>query len=170
MTVPTDQFTQLAHRGQEAFSAAVRAWQNTLRSYPGAALSTEALSDVDATVDAAFDVAARVLDGQREFTKALVSIATQSFKAITEQATQVVDQAARAADARAKVDARVRQAEPRDEATREADVPAKADAPVRLAEPRDEAAGRTEPASGPTRAAPAAAPKRPRNGRRTDDA
>jgi hypothetical protein len=146
MTVPTDQFTQLAHRGQEAFSAAVRAWQNTLRSYPGAAPSTEALSDVDAIVDAAFDVAARVLDGQREFTKALVSIATQSFKAITEQATQVADQAARAADIH------------------------KADAPVRLAEPRDQAAGRTEPASGSTRAAPAAAPKRPRNGRRTDDA
>jgi hypothetical protein len=147
MTVPTDQFTQLTHRGQEAFSATVRAWQNTLRSYPGAIPSTEALPDFDATVDAAFDVAARVLDGQREFTKALVSIATQSFKAITEQATQVADHAARAAD-----------------------VPAKADAPVRLAEPRDQAAGRTEPASGSTRAAPAAAPKGPRNGRRADDA
>jgi hypothetical protein len=145
MTAPTDQFTQLAHRGQEAFSAAVRAWQNTLRSYPGAIPSTEALPDVDATVDAAFDLAARMLDGQREFTKALVSVTTQSFTTITEQATQVADQAARAAD-----------------------VPAKVDAPVRPAEPRDQAAGRTEPASGSTAAAPAAAPKRPRDGRRTD--
>jgi hypothetical protein len=171
MTAPTDQFTQLAHRGQEAFSAAVRAWQNTLRSYPGGAVpSTEALPDVDATVDAAFDLAARVLDGQREFTKALVSVATQSFKTITEQATQVADQAARAADVRAKVDAHVRPTEPRDRWAREADVPAKADAPVRPAEPRDRAASRTEPASGSTAAAPAAAPKRPRNGRRTDDA
>jgi hypothetical protein len=147
MSAPTDQFTQLAHRGQEAFSAAARAWQNTLRSYPGAAPSTEAMRDVDATVDAAFDLAARVLDGQREFTKALVSVATQSFKTITEQATQVADQAARAADVRAKVDA-----------------------PVRPAEPRDQAADRTEPASGPTGATPPAAPKRPRNGRRPDDA
>jgi hypothetical protein len=147
MTAPTDQFTQLAHRGQEAFSAAVHAWQNTLRSYPGAAPSTEALPDVDATVDAAFDLAARVLDGQHVFTKALVSVATQSFKTITEQATQVADQAARAADVRAKVDA-----------------------PVRPAEPRDQAADRTEPASGPTGATPAAAPKRPRNGRRPADA
>ena len=147
MTAPTDQFTQLADRGQDAFSAAVRAWQNTLRSYSGAAPSTEALPDVDATVDAAFDLAARVLDSQREFTKALLSMATQSFKTITEQATQVADQAARAAD-----------------------VPGKADARVRPAEPRDQAASRTEPASGPTGAAPAAAPKRPRNGRRPDDA
>jgi hypothetical protein len=144
MTAPTDQFTQLADRGQEAFSAAVRAWQNTLRSYSGAAPSTEALPTVDATVDAAFDLAGRVLDGQREFTKALVSVATQSFKTITEQDTQIADQAARAADVRAKVDA-----------------------PVRPAEPRDQAADRTEPASGPT---PAAAPTRPRNGRRPDDA
>jgi hypothetical protein len=147
MTVATDQFTQLAHRGQEAFSAAVRAWQNTLRSYPGAIPSTEALPDVDATVDAAFDLAARVLADQREFTKALVSVATQSFKTIAEQATQIADQAARGADVRAK-----------------------ADAPVRPAEPRDEAADRTEPASGPTGATQAAAPKRPRTGRRPDDA
>lgn len=147
MTAPTDQFAQLAHRGQEAFSATVRAWQNTLRSYPGAIPSTEALPDVDATVDAAFDLAARVLDGQREFTKALVSVATQSFKTITEQATQVAEQAARAAD-----------------------VSAKADAPVRLTEPRDQTAGRTEPASEPTRATPVAAPNRQRNGQRTDDA
>jgi hypothetical protein len=148
MTAPTDQFTQLAHRGQEAFSAAaVRTWQNTLRAYPGAIPSTEALPDVDATVDATFDLAARVLDGQREFTKAFVSVATQSFKAITEQATQLADQAARAAD-----------------------VHEKADAAVRLTEPRDQTAGRTEPASGSTRAVPAAAPKGPRNGRRADDA
>ena len=147
MTAPTDQFSQLAHRGQEAFSAAVRTWQNTLHSYPGAAPSTEALPDVDATVDAAFDLAARVLDGQREFTKAFVSVATQSFKTIAEQATQIADQAAR-----------------------EADVRANADATVRPAEPRDQAANRTEPASGPTGATSAAAPKGPRNGRRTDDA
>jgi hypothetical protein len=88
-----------------------------------------------------------VLADQREFTKALVSVATQSFKTIAEQATQIADQTARGAD-----------------------VPAKADAPVRPAEPGDQAADRTEPAGGPTGAAPAAAPKRPSNGRRTADA
>ena len=170
MTVSTDQFTQLAHRGQEAFSAAVRAWQNTLLSYPGAIPSTEAMADVDATVDAAYDLAERVLADQREFTKAFVSVATQSFKTIAEQATQIADQAAREADVRAKADAPVRPAEPRDQATQKADVPAKADAPVRPAEPRDQAANRTEPASGPTGATSAAAPKGPRNGRRTEDA
>lgn len=146
MTVSTDQFTQLAHRGQEAFSAAVRAWQNTLRYYPEAISSTEVLPDIDAAVDAAFDLAANVLADQREFTKALVSVATQSFMTIAEQATQIADQAARGADVRAK-----------------------ADDPVRPAEARDQAADRT-PASGPTGAAPAAAPKGPHNGRRTDDA
>ena len=167
MTVSTDQLTQLAHRGQEAFSAAVRAWQNTLLSYPGAISSTEAMADVDATVDAAYDLAERVLADQREFTKAFVSVATQSFKTIAEQATQIADQAAREADVRAKADAPTRLAEPREQ---EAEIPAKDDAPIRPAEPRDQAANRTEPASGPTGATPAASPKGPRNGRRTDDA
>jgi hypothetical protein len=140
MTVSTDQFNQLAHRGQEAFSSAIRAWQNTLISYPAAIPSTEALADADATVDAAYDLAARLLADQREFTKALVSVATQSFTTIAEQATQIADQAAR-----------------------EADVPAKADAPVRPAQPRDQAADRTEPAGAPTGAVPTGAPKRQRD-------
>jgi hypothetical protein len=168
VAAPTDQFTQLAHRSQEAFSAAARAWQNTLRSYPGATPSTEAMRDINATGDAAFDLAARVLADQREFTKALVSVATMSFKTITEQATQIADQAGRGTEVHPKAHASVRPTEPADLGTPEADVRAKADAPARPAE--QPAAVRTEPASGPTGAAPAAAPKRPRDGRRTDDA
>jgi hypothetical protein len=75
MTTTTDQFTQLAHRSQEAFFTAVRVWQNTLRPHPGATPSTEALPDIHPTVDRAFDLAARVLADQREFTKALASLA-----------------------------------------------------------------------------------------------
>jgi hypothetical protein len=137
-----------------------RAWQNALDSYPRATPSTEALPDVRATVEAAFDLAARVLAAQRELTKAFVSVATQTFKTIAEQVAQIADQTIWAGH-------------------READVSAKAGAPVRPAEQRDQRPGWTEPptgsngateTAGPDPATPAAAPKRPGNVRRPDDA
>jgi hypothetical protein len=155
MTVSTDQFTQLAHRSQEAFSTAVRVWQDTLRSYPGLTPSTDALPDVHATVDAAFDFAERVLADQREFAKALVSVGTQTFETIADQATQLATQTAGATKgvAHEDVEPPTRQAEQADE-------------------PADEATDRDEPAPRPkpvTPVSPAAA-RRPRTARRADDA
>jgi hypothetical protein len=148
MVVATDQFAQFAHRGQEAYSTAVRAWQDTLRSYPRIAPSTEALPAVYATVDAAFDLAERVLANQREFTKTLISVGTQTVETITKQATWFATHTAEAA---------------KDAGHEEAEVP------TRPADNATQSADQTEPAS-VTPVTPGAAPKRPRTPRQTGDA
>jgi hypothetical protein len=88
MTAPTEQLVQIAHRGQEAVTTAVRTWNDALQAYAGAVTGHEPqLPDLHAAVDAAFDFAARVLADQREYTKALVAVGTQALEAVTEQAT-----------------------------------------------------------------------------------
>jgi hypothetical protein len=145
MVVATDQFDRLAHRGQEAFSAAIRVWEDTLRSYPRVAPSSEALAVAYSTVDAAFDLAERVLANQREFTKTLISVGTET---ITNQATWFATHTAEAA---------------KDAGHEEAE------APARPADNAAQSADQTEPAS-VTPVTPDAAPKRPRTPRKTGDA
>ena len=147
MTVATDQFAKLAHRGQEAFSTALHVWQDVLRSYPRVAPSTEALPGLNATVDAAFDLAERVLAEQREFTKALISISTQTFETFTEQATRSATQTAEAAKGVGREET---------------------EAPARPTDNSARSAGETEQASA-SPVTPGATPKRPRASRQTDD-
>ena len=78
MTEPTDQFAELTRRGHEVFTAAVRAWEQAARSIAEAARRPEGgLPDIRASVDAAFDFAAKMLDDQRDFTKTLMAVGSQ---------------------------------------------------------------------------------------------
>lgn len=94
MSAPTDQFVQLAQRGQEAVTAATRAWVEVLQSFAGADARPTA------AVDAAFDAAERVLADQRAFVKTLVAatvqVAETAFDQGSNAAKTVVEEASRA--------------------------------------------------------------------------
>jgi hypothetical protein len=160
MTTPTDQLVQLTQRSQEAFGALLRAWRDATATTAAVTLPETHLPDLQVTVDAAFDYAARVLHDQREFTKALVAVGIRTVETLTEQATHVSESAIAAARDAARDATReaTRQAEALQSATAEV-VPAEA-APVA------EAAPDTKPAP-VAKAAPAEPVNRtraPRNG------
>jgi hypothetical protein len=96
MTTPTgqlDQLVQFTQRSQEAFGALLRAWQDATATTAAVALPESHLPDLQVTVDAAFDYAARVLHDQREFTKALVAVGIRTVETVAEQATHVSESA-----------------------------------------------------------------------------
>jgi hypothetical protein len=95
MTEANDRFAELARRGHEVFTAAVQAWEQAARSLAEAARRPEgSLPDIRASVDAAFDFAARMLADQREFTKTVMSLGSQVVTATTQRAAQVIEPAA----------------------------------------------------------------------------
>jgi hypothetical protein len=119
MTAPTDQFVQLAQRGQEAVTAATRAWVDVLQSFAGVDTRPTA------AVDAAFDAAERVLADQREFVKTLVTASVQVAETVFDQgsnaAKTVAEQAskaqAKAADAANRAAESASRASKKDSAT-----------------------------------------------------
>ena len=95
MTEANDRFAELTRRGHEVFTAAVQAWEQAARSLAEAARRPEGgLPDIRASVDAAFDFAARMLADQREFTKTVMSLGSQVVTATTQRAAQVIEPAA----------------------------------------------------------------------------
>src|SRR4051812_34599803 len=109
MTRARDQFAELTQRGQEVFAAAVHAWEQAARSLTtgaAAGVPKARLSDLGATVDAAFDFAAQMLAEQREFTKSLMSAGSQALATAARRAMgddQSDTQSGTAADATAPV-------------------------------------------------------------------
>ena len=109
-TTPTEHFADLTRRGQETTTAAVEGWTHALRGYTDS-VTPEGLRPVDLQVatSAAFDLAERLLNTQREFAtttlallteaaesaSAHVSQAGETLKARTDEATErVIDLAA----------------------------------------------------------------------------
>lgn len=97
MTAPADQladqFIDLAKRSQEAAAGVTRAWFDSLQSItgtvlPGGALPTGTVPDIQSFVDGYFDVANRLLAGQRELALQVVEAATRTTSAVAEQAAQ----------------------------------------------------------------------------------
>ncbi|WP_214370722.1 hypothetical protein [Pseudonocardia sp. H11422] len=87
MTAPTEQFVQIAHRSQEAVTAAVRSWADTLQTYADSLTGTKPqLPDLYTAVDTTFDLAAQLLTHQREYAKSLLAAGSQATEAVTEQA------------------------------------------------------------------------------------
>jgi hypothetical protein len=85
MTEAPDSFEELSRRGHDVFTAAVRAWDEAARSIVEAARHPQGrLPDVRATLDAAFDLAARMLAEQREFAKNLLAAGTKVTAAAAE--------------------------------------------------------------------------------------
>jgi len=95
MTAPTDTlfdtFVEGAHRTQEAVTAAVRSWADTVAGWNGA---RPALPDAAAVVDRYFDAVQQVLDTQRSFAKTVIGAGAQAAEAVTEQAARATQSVA----------------------------------------------------------------------------
>ena|SRR3712207_4485380 len=86
MTAPTDQFAEFAQRSQDALTSAVRTWTRTVKACSGTFAGHPAgLPDVQAAVNAAFDLAEQLLHDQRELVKAVFAAGTQAAEALAEQ-------------------------------------------------------------------------------------
>jgi hypothetical protein len=88
-TVPTEQFTDLARRGQAVTTAAVESWTDALRSYAEAVTPTGPQPiDPQVATSATFDLAERLLRTQREFATAAVALLTEAGESVTAHASQ----------------------------------------------------------------------------------
>ncbi|MHA6795120.1 hypothetical protein ACVGVM_16635 [Pseudonocardia bannensis] len=92
MTAPTDQFVDIAKRSQEAVTAAVRTWADTVQTYAGSLTGNQPkLPDTSALVDRTFDFAEQVLENQRQITKTFFSAGAQAVEAVTDQAARAAE-------------------------------------------------------------------------------
>jgi hypothetical protein len=85
----TEQFTDLARRGQAVTTTAVQSWTDALRSY-AEAVTPSGPQPVDPQVaaSATFDLAERLLRTQREFATAAVALLTEAGETVSAHASQ----------------------------------------------------------------------------------
>jgi len=95
MTAPTDQFVDIANRGQEAVTTAVRAWTDTVQSFASKLTAGQSpVTDLQGVVDQYFDFAEKVLANQREFANQWASATAKASEAVTEQAQRATQSVA----------------------------------------------------------------------------
>ena len=100
MTAPTDQFVDIAYRSQEAVTTAVRTWAEAMQSFASRAASGPSqLPDVQGLVEQYFDLAGKILAGQRELAQQWASAAVKATDAVTGQAHSATRPAAHTVDA-----------------------------------------------------------------------
>jgi LPS O-antigen subunit length determinant protein (WzzB/FepE family) len=107
MTAPTDQFVDIANRSQEAVTAAVRSWADTVQSVTGKLTSGQSqLPDLQNVVDQYFDFAEQVLANQRQVAQQWASATVKATESVAEQAQRATQSVAahRANGAEAEVD------------------------------------------------------------------
>ena len=95
MTAPTDQFVDIANRSQEAVTAAVRNWADTVQSVTGKLTSGQSqLPDLQNVVDQYFDFVEQVLANQRQFAQQWASATVKATESVTEQAQRATQSVA----------------------------------------------------------------------------
>jgi len=95
MTAPTDQFVDIANRGQEAVSTAVRTWTDSVQSFASKLTAGQSpVTDLQGVVDQYFDFAEKVLANQREFANQWASATAKASEAVTEQAQRATQSVA----------------------------------------------------------------------------
>ena len=95
MTAPTDQFVDIANRGQEAVTTAVRTWTDTVQSFASKLTAGQSpVTDLQGVVDQYFDFAEKVLANQREFANQWASATVKASEAVTEQAQRATQSVA----------------------------------------------------------------------------
>jgi hypothetical protein len=93
MTAPTDAFAAIAQRSQEATTAAVRTWTDTVNAYATSFSAENPLpkpADVHAAVDTWFDLAGSLLAEQRAFATTVLDAGTEAAGTITERVSAAV--------------------------------------------------------------------------------
>ena len=94
MTTPNDQFVDIANRGQEAVTTAIHNWADNVQSFASKLTSGQSqLPNLQSVVDRYFDLAEKVLAGQREFAQQWASATLKATEAVTEQAQRATQSA-----------------------------------------------------------------------------
>ena len=95
MTAPTDQFVDIANRGQEAVTTAVRTWTDTVQTFASKLTAGQSpVTDLQGVVDQYFDFAEKVLANQRELVSQWASATVKASEAVTEQAQRATQSVA----------------------------------------------------------------------------
>jgi len=95
MTAPTDQFVDIANRGQEAVTTAVRTWTDTVQTFASKLTAGQSpVTDLQGVVDQYFDFVEKVLANQREFANQWASATAKASEAVTEQAQRATQSVA----------------------------------------------------------------------------
>ena len=95
MTAPTDQFVDIANRGQEAVTTAVRTWTDTVQTFASKLTAGQSpVTDLQGVVDQYFDFVEKVLANQREFANQWASATVKASEAVTEQAQRATQSVA----------------------------------------------------------------------------
>jgi len=92
MSAPTDQFVDITMRTQEAVTAAVRTWADTVQTYTGSLTGSHpAMPDVHVAVDRYFDLVQQMLDNQRRLAQTFLTAGAQAAEVVTEQAARAAE-------------------------------------------------------------------------------
>ncbi|MFG1637953.1 hypothetical protein ACGFKX_24285 [Pseudonocardia alni] len=108
MTASTEQFVDIAKRGQDLVTESVRGWTEAasgLARQFGAGDRPQ-LPDAGAAVERVFDFYEQVLGHQREFARTVVGAGTSVFEQATKAAEAVTEHAGRSTEAAAEKTAR----------------------------------------------------------------
>ena len=87
-TMTHEHFTRATRIGQEAISTAVRTWGETVQSALGMRTGNAEVLTPDHLIHVWFDVAAEVLDAQRELAEGLLAIGNPAIGAMARAAQQ----------------------------------------------------------------------------------
>jgi hypothetical protein len=83
-----EHFTRATRIGQEAISAAVQSWGETVQSALGMRTGNAEVLTPDHLIHVWFDIAAEVLEAQRELAEGLLGIGNPTIVAVTRAARQ----------------------------------------------------------------------------------
>jgi hypothetical protein len=96
----TDQYTELVQQSQEAVRTAADNWTKTVQQamgqLPANAAAFAAPYDVNTAIDQFFDLAKKLLEAQRDFSKNLVATSTAAGEAFAARAKEAAEAATEA--------------------------------------------------------------------------
>ena len=87
-TITQEHFTRATRIGQEAISTAVQSWGETVQSALGMRTGNAEVLTPDHLIHVWFDIAAEVLEAQRELAEGLLAIGNPTIAAMTRAARQ----------------------------------------------------------------------------------
>ncbi|ANY08650.1 hypothetical protein [Pseudonocardia sp. HH130630-07] len=93
MTAATEQFVDIAKRGQDLVTESVRSWTETVQGFGRQFTDGDrpSLPDAGVAVDRVFDFYEQVLGHQRELAKTVVGAGSSLVDQVTEQASRATE-------------------------------------------------------------------------------
>ena len=94
MTVPTDQFVDIANRSKETVATAVRTWADAVQSIAVMTAGQSQLPALHSVVKQYFDFTEKMVANQRNFAQQWASATVKASEVMTEQAQRAIQSVA----------------------------------------------------------------------------